>query len=137
MYCRALISPQPGARFSETVDLWSLGATLFHAATGQLPFVPFLGGRVAKDVMYEMTSKKPHGSISGRQLSNNGQIIYSDDLPDTCRLSKCAHPVLVAYTVQCTVQYILYLFITRINILLYYSFRQIAQLLYTYYILNC
>ena len=90
MYCRALISPQQlGARFSETVDLWSLGATLFHAATGALPFQPFLGWRVAKDVMYEMTSKKPHGSISGRQLSNNGQIIYSDDLPDTCRLSKC------------------------------------------------
>jgi len=41
MYERALVNPQKKKDFSAKVDLWSVGATFFHAATGRLPFQPF------------------------------------------------------------------------------------------------
>ncbi len=37
--------------FSSQVDMWSMGVTFYHAATGQLPFRPY-GGRQNKDTMY-------------------------------------------------------------------------------------
>lgn len=72
--------------FDATVDLWSLGVTIFHAATGRLPFRPF-GGRKNRVTMYEITKTKEPGYISGIQQSENGKIEWSKELPLTCRLS--------------------------------------------------
>ena len=41
MYERALVNPYAKNAFPAKVDLWSVGATFFHAATGRLPFQPF------------------------------------------------------------------------------------------------
>ena len=41
MYERALVNPHAKTKFAAKVDLWSVGATFFHAATGRLPFQPF------------------------------------------------------------------------------------------------
>nr|WBP49704.1 TBK1/IKK epsilon family protein [Azumapecten farreri] len=72
--------------FDATIDLWSLGVTIFHAATGRLPFRPF-GGRKNRVTMYEITKNKEPGYISGIQQSENGKIEWSKELPVTCRLS--------------------------------------------------
>jgi len=50
MYERAVLRRTTGKQFGASVDLWSLGVTLYHVATGQLPFRPF-GGRKNKDTM--------------------------------------------------------------------------------------
>ena len=50
MYARAVLrgsSHGSRGRFTAKVDLWSIGVTFYHAATGALPFRPF-GGRKNK-----------------------------------------------------------------------------------------
>nr|CAG4649122.1 EOG090X01SN [Scapholeberis mucronata] len=86
MYERAVLRKPVGKTFGATVDLWSIGVTLYHVATGNLPFRPF-GGRRNKETMYYITAKKLSGVISGIQNSENGEIIWSRELPDTCLLS--------------------------------------------------
>ena len=41
MYERALVNTRVKHDFPAKVDLWSVGATFFHAATGRLPFQPY------------------------------------------------------------------------------------------------
>nr|CAG4650767.1 EOG090X01SN [Simocephalus serrulatus] len=86
MYERAVLRKPVGKTFGATVDLWSIGVTLYHVATGNLPFRPF-GGRRNKETMYYITAKKVSGVISGVQNSENGEIIWSRELPDSCLLS--------------------------------------------------
>lgn len=86
MYERAVLRKPVGKTFGATVDLWSIGVTLYHVATGNLPFRPF-GGRRNKETMYYITTKKASGVISGSQTSENGQIEWSRDLPHNCQLS--------------------------------------------------
>lgn len=86
MYERAVLRKPVGKTFGATVDLWSIGVTLYHVATGNLPFRPF-GGRRNKETMYYITTKKASGVISGSQTSENGQIEWSRDLPHSCQLS--------------------------------------------------
>lgn len=86
MYERAVLRKPVGKTFGATVDLWSIGVTLYHVATGNLPFRPF-GGRRNKETMYYITTKKASGVISGLQTSENGQIEWSKDLPHNCQLS--------------------------------------------------
>lgn len=86
MYERAVLRKPVGKTFGATVDLWSIGVTLYHVATGNLPFRPF-GGRRNKETMFYITTKKASGVISGTQTSENGPIEWNRELPGNCQLT--------------------------------------------------
>ncbi|XP_045144884.1 serine/threonine-protein kinase TBK1 [Echinops telfairi] len=87
MYERAVLRKDHQKKYGATVDLWSIGVTFYHAATGSLPFRPFEGPRRNKEVMYRIITGKPSGAISGVQKAENGPIDWSGDMPDSCSLS--------------------------------------------------
>uniref|UniRef100_A0A0B6ZP08 Protein kinase domain-containing protein n=1 Tax=Arion vulgaris TaxID=1028688 RepID=A0A0B6ZP08_9EUPU len=86
MYERAVLRLPNSQSFDAKVDLWSLGVTFFHTATGQLPFQPY-GGRSNRRTMFEIITQKESGVISGIQSTENGPIQWKRDLPDSSPLS--------------------------------------------------
>uniref|UniRef100_H2RYB9 TANK-binding kinase 1 n=1 Tax=Takifugu rubripes TaxID=31033 RepID=H2RYB9_TAKRU len=88
MYERAVLRKDHQKKYGATVDLWSIGVTFYHAATGSLPFRPFEGPRRNKEVMYKIITEKPPGTISGHQKCENGKIEWSNEMPVSCSLSK-------------------------------------------------
>uniref|UniRef100_A0A8C4LFK7 Serine/threonine-protein kinase TBK1 n=1 Tax=Equus asinus asinus TaxID=83772 RepID=A0A8C4LFK7_EQUAS len=88
MYERAVLRKDHQKKYGATVDLWSIGVTFYHAATGSLPFRPFEGPRRNKEVMYKILTGKPSGAISGVQKAENGPIDWSGDMPVSCSLSR-------------------------------------------------
>ncbi|KAL4660302.1 serine/threonine-protein kinase TBK1 [Arapaima gigas] len=88
MYERAVLRKDHQKKYGATVDLWSIGVTFYHAATGSLPFRPYEGPRRNKEVMYKIITEKPSGAISGLQKFENGKIEWSTEMPVSCSLSK-------------------------------------------------
>ncbi|XP_062522503.1 serine/threonine-protein kinase TBK1-like [Corticium candelabrum] len=86
MYEYAVMRVNRQQKFDSTVDLWSIGVTMYHAATGSLPFRPF-GGRSNKETMHAIISKKQYGVISGIQRKEGGEIEWSKKLPQTVQIS--------------------------------------------------
>ncbi|XP_028664083.1 serine/threonine-protein kinase TBK1 [Erpetoichthys calabaricus] len=88
MYERAVLRKDHQKKYGATVDLWSIGVTFYHAATGSLPFRPYEGPRRNKEVMYKIITEKPPGTICGVQKSENGKIEWNSEMPVSCSLSK-------------------------------------------------
>lgn len=88
MYQRAVLNGKKNFGWDATVDLWSLAVTFYHASTGFLPFRPHQGPRKNQVTMGKMTKDRPKGAISATQSGSvTAEIVWSTDLPKTCRLT--------------------------------------------------
>lgn len=88
MFERAVLRKPHQKSYGVSVDLWSIGVTFYHTATGSLPFTPYGGPRRNKPTMFKITTEKPMGAIAGIQRVEDGPIEWSYHLPHSCQLSQ-------------------------------------------------
>lgn len=84
-YAHDLDIRPPSQYFNRYHEFWSIGVTLFEAASGRLPFNP-KNGRPDRKAMYKMISQKQNDQISAKEVAE-GQIEYSTELPENCAIS--------------------------------------------------
>ncbi|XP_041350009.1 serine/threonine-protein kinase TBK1-like [Gigantopelta aegis] len=89
MYVKAFVKRDIDSSFNNTVDLWSLGCTIYHACTGEIPFKPHGGVRHNRNIMYIMITCKPSDAISGSQRQEDADIAWQNELPKTCPMATC------------------------------------------------
>ncbi|XP_067683151.1 serine/threonine-protein kinase TBK1-like [Haliotis asinina] len=88
VYEKAFVDRGAVICFDSSVDLWSVGCTLYQAVTCQIPFRPHGGVRSNRTTMFQMIAEKPSGAISGYQATEYGQILWERHIPSTCKLSQ-------------------------------------------------
>lgn len=83
------IDKQTRSTFDHTHEMWSIGASLFEAATGQLPFDP-KNRRNNIQQMYQMISEKGNDDISAMEIEteNGTEIRWQRQLPANCMVEK-------------------------------------------------
>jgi serine/threonine protein kinase len=74
------------SNFTAIVDLWSLGVTIYHVATGKTPFRMY-GKQTAATIYNILMARKP-GDISGIQTEPDGLVQRFRHLPKMCHLSE-------------------------------------------------
>ncbi|GFR77891.1 inhibitor of kappab kinase epsilon, partial [Elysia marginata] len=94
IYEKAVLRLPTAQSFDAKVDLWSLGVTFYHTATGQLPFQAY-GGRSNRYKMFDIISQKESGVISGVQKTENGPIEWKSDLPETSPLTSGLKSIII------------------------------------------
>ena len=102
MYEKAVLRHVRGQQFGIHVDLWSLGVTFYHAATGNLPFRPY-GGRRNKETMcvpvLELMGGRGGGllwSLDGIFLSSSSYyycywLLLHNTIFSALEQTRCAH----------------------------------------------
>ncbi|XP_016370271.1 serine/threonine-protein kinase TBK1-like isoform X2 [Sinocyclocheilus rhinocerous] len=82
MYERAVLRKDHQKKYGATVDLWSIGVTFYHAATGSLPFRPFEGPRRNKEVIanlfQELLFRRTNITPSHQDFLYEGQRLVLD-----------------------------------------------------------
>lgn len=83
-YGRDIVLPKRA--FMAEHELWSMGVTIFNAATGYLPFEPEDGAGGNPKLMYKMLTEKKTKHISAVQTKNG--LVFQSHLPSSCELDK-------------------------------------------------
>lgn len=78
-YYSALNISFPKQTFTAEHELWSVGVTIFEAATGKSPFESKLG-RDDPRKMYEMMTQKEHDCIYATDIDGNIQCLHATSM---------------------------------------------------------
>lgn len=108
-YGKALNLSSPKPTFNDYHELWSLGVTIYEAATGRLPFNP-KERRNNPAAMFRMIAEKENDCISATEI--DGTIKWSRCLPESCALGislKQTITTFLAGLLQVYREYIFYL----------------------------